>query len=194
MVQQALQMAKQLATMAQQVALLKNQIQSMTGHYGMGKLGGELNKWGNTTWQDVGAMAEKGVNLGDSDAIRVFKEAHQRYQRNNPPLPANLVPQNQRTQTMYSRNYQDAINGMGIGEQTFNSLPGHLRDLQTYKTRIEQTQNLKGSMDLNTAVVVKNAQLSAEILRLNALQFHMQANTQNNQTSGQAAQAEFFGE
>jgi len=194
MILQGIQLAKQLAAMVQQVELLKNQIKVMSGHSGIGILGSELNPFGNMTWREVGDMVEGGITSSDGSTVRALKAAHERYRQSNPRLSSALIPKNPRMNVVYSRNYQEAISGMGMGEQSFNAVPGHLRDLQTFKTKIEQTDTLKGAVDLNTAVNVKNAQLSAELLRLNALNLHMLANTQNTQTSGQAAQAEFFSE
>jgi type IV secretion system protein VirB5 len=93
---------------------------------------------------------------------------------------------------VYTSDYQSAMTGMSVGEETFNSVQMHLAELQTYKDRIEQTDNLKAAVDLNTAVNVKVAQLNAELLRMHAIQLHLQASGQNDMTSGQAAQAEFF--
>ena len=81
---------------------------------------------------------------------------------------------------------------MTAGEGTFNSLNKDLTELQVLKDKIEQTTTVKAAIDLNTAVAVKNAQISAELLRTSAVALYLQGNSQNAVTSGQAAQAEFF--
>jgi hypothetical protein len=81
---------------------------------------------------------------------------------------------------------------MSAGEGTFNSLNTDLTELQVLKDKIEQTTTVKAAIDLNTAVAVKNAQISAELLRTSAVALYLQGNSQNAVTSGQAAQAEFF--
>ena len=92
----------------------------------------------------------------------------------------------------YKNSYQAGISGMSAGQGTFNSLTTHLTELQILKDKIEQTPTVKAAIDLNTAVAVKNAQINAEILRTDAMALYLQGNSQNAQTNGQAAQAEFF--
>jgi type IV secretion system protein VirB5 len=192
MVQQYEQMTQQLETMYRQVALLQDQIQSITGHYGIGTLTGRVNPWGNSSWQDILAMVNQGVNPGDAAAVQAFNQARGQYQQTYPALATGLMPQNPRLSTVYSGDYQSAMTGLSVGQQTFNSVEMHLAEIQTYKDRIEQTDNLKAAVDLNTAVNVKVAQLNAEILRMHAVQLNLMANGQNDTTSGQAAQVEFF--
>ena len=192
MIQQYAQMTMQLQTMYQQVELLQDQIKSVTGHYGFGSLAGRVNPWGNSSWRDIVDMENHGVNPGDAAQVQAFNQARVQYQQSYPALSTDLMPQNPRLNAVYTSDYQSAMTGMSVGEQTFNSVQMHLAELQTYKDRIEQTDNLKAAVDLNTAVNVKVAQLNAELLRMHAVQLHMQATSQNDTTSGQAAQAEFF--
>lgn len=192
LVQQYEQQVQQLATLYQQVALMKDQIQSITGHYGMGTLTGHVNAWGTVSWQDIIDMVNSGVNPGDAAAVQAYTQARAQYAQSYPALSPALLPQNPRVSAIYSGDYQSAMAGLGMGDQTFNSVQGHLADLQVYKDKINQTDNLKAAVDLNTAVSVKVAQLSAELLRVNAMQLHLQASHQNDVTSGQAAQTEFF--
>ena len=192
LVQQTAVYAQQLATMANQVLLLKQQVQSLTGHYGMGLLVGSVNGWSNTTWSDILGMVNSGVNPGDAAQVAAYKAAHSHFAGVYPALDSSLTPVIPRMQATYQANYQTALAGLSAGHSTFDSVNSHLTELQALKNQIERTPTVKAAIDLNTTVAVKNAQISAELLRANAEAVYLQANGQTSQTNSQAAQAEFF--
>jgi hypothetical protein len=192
LVTQTAQYAENLARMAEQIVLLKQQIQSLTGHYGMGSLSGPVNSWGPSSWNDIVNMVNTGVNPGDAAQVAAYKAARVQNVNQFPLLDPSLQSTNPRMIAAYKTSYQAGISGMSAGQGTLNSLAVHLADLQVLKDKIEQTPNLKAAIDLNTAVAVKNAQINAEILRTDAMALYIQGNSQNSQTNGQAAQAEFF--
>lgn len=192
MLQQSIQMARQLVTMAEQVGLLKRQISSITGHYGMGAIGAPVNGWGATSWTDIASMVGQGVNPGDAAQVQAYKQAQAGFVADHPVLSADLQTSNPRMQIAYRQSYSDSVAGSALGEGTFNQVNGYLSDIETLKNRIDQTDNLKAAMDLNTAVSVRVAQLNGEILRMQAAQLRLQAGAQSQATSGYAAQAEFF--
>lgn len=192
MLQQGIQMARQLEALFDQVALLKQQIQSMTGHYGMGSLGRGTNPWGGTTWGDIADMVGQGVNPGDAEQVRIYKETLAKYSGDYPALAPELQAGMPRMNAVYRQSYRDAMAAMSLGESTFNQIDRTLSDVQTLKDRIDQTDNLKSAMDLNAAINVQLAQVSGEMLRMQAAQLRLQAATKNESTNGAAAQAEFF--
>jgi len=192
LVTQTAQYAQNLERMAEQIVLLKQQVQSLTGHYGMGSLGGPVNGWGSSSWGDIVGMVNTGVNPGDAAQVQAYKQARAQVVTQFPALDPSLETPNPRMNAVYSANYQAAVTGMSGGEAAFNGLTTQLAELQTLKDKIELTTTVKAAIDLNTAVAVKNAQINAEILRAGAMQLYLQGNTQNSITSGQSAQAEFF--
>lgn len=192
MIQQYSQMARQLTALYDQIAILKQQVQSVTGHYGMGTLGKELNPWAGTTWGDISDMVNHGVNPGDAEAVRAYHAARERYASNYPALADNLHSMNPRMNSVYNQTYSDAMTGMGLGESSFNRVNVALADVQTLKDQIEQTDNVKSALDLNSAISVRVAQINGEILRTQAAQLRLQAADKNNTASGHAAEAEFF--
>lgn len=192
MLQQSMQMVQQLETMAQQVTLLKQQISSVTGHYGMGSIGGPVNSWGTTSWADIANMVGRGVNPGDAAQVQAYKQAQAGFVADHPALSAGLETSNPRMSVAYRQSYTDAVTGTSLGESTFNHVNAYLADIDTLKGRIDQTDNLKAAMDLNTAVSIRVAQLNGEILRMQAAQLRMQAGNQTQASNGYAAQAEFF--
>jgi hypothetical protein len=192
MLAQYVQTAKQLETMIEQVALLKQEISSMTGHYGMGNVGGSVNGWGGTTWADIADMVGQGINPGDAAQVRGYKEARARYTAQFPALANDLQTGNPRMNAAYNRSYSDARTGTALGESTFDQVDTYLADIETLKNRIDQTDNLKNAMDLNTAVTVRVAQLNGEILRIQSAQLRLQAANQTQTANGSAAEAEFF--
>jgi hypothetical protein len=192
MIQQTEQYAQNLERMTEQILLLKQQVQSLTGHYGMGSLGGPVNGWGTTSWQDIANMVNTGINPGDAAQVSAYKSARADVVSRFPPLDPSLQTTNPRMNAAMSNTYSSAITGMSSGEGTFNSLTTQLAELQILKNKIETTSTLKAAVDLNTAVAVKSAQINAEVLRTNAVQLYLQGNSQNTIASGQAAQAEFF--
>jgi hypothetical protein len=178
--------------MAQQVGLLKQQLSSVTGHYGMGAIGAPVNGWGATSWTDIANMVGHGVNPGDAAQVQAYKQAQAGYAVQNPALSVNLQTSNPRMNAAYSRSYSDGMTGTALGESTFNQVNGYLSDIDTLKGRIDQTDNLKAAVDLNTAVSIRVAQLNGEMLRLQAAQLRLQAGNQTQASNGYAAQAEFF--
>jgi hypothetical protein len=192
MLVQAEQFTQHLAMMTQQIAILKQQVQSLSGHYGIGNLGGPVNGWGASSWDDIVGMVNTGVNPGDAAQVQAYKTARAQYAGQYPPLDPNLAASSPRMQAVWSGTYRAAITGLSAGQGTFNATSVPLADLQLYQNRIEHTDTVKAALDLNTAVGIKSAQINAELLRTNAMQLYLSANAQNAMTSGQAAQAEFF--
>lgn len=192
MFQQYIQMTQQLETMVQQVALLKQQLTSVTGHYGMGAIGAPVNGWGASGWSDIANMVGQGVNPGDAAQVQAYKQAQAGYVAQNPALAVDLQTSNPRMNITYRQSYSDAVTGTALGEGTFNHVNAYLADIETLKGRIDQTENLKAAMDLNTAVAIRVAQLNGEILRIQAAQLRLQAGNQTQASNGYAAQAEFF--
>ena len=192
MLVQTEQFTQHLSLMAQQINLLKQQIQSLTGHDGIGLLGGPVNGWGAGSWDDIVGMVNTGVNPGDAAQVQAYKAARARYLGEYPPLDSNLAATSPRMQAVWNGTYQAAITGLSAAQGSFNAVAVPLSDLQTYQNRIEETNTVKAALDLNTAVGIKAAQINAELLRTNALQLYLQANAQNAIAGGQAAQADFF--
>jgi hypothetical protein len=190
--QQTIQYAQNLEKMAEQIVVLKQQVASLTGHYGMGSLGGPVNSWGSSSWDDIVNMVNTGVNPGDASQVAAYKTARAQNQTQFPPLDPSLQSTSPRMIAAYQSSYQAGITGMSAGQGTFTGVTAQLSELQVLKDKIEQTPTVKAAIDLNTTVAVKNAQINAEILRTHALALYLQGNSQNQQTNGQAAQAEFF--
>jgi hypothetical protein len=186
------QYAQNLEKMTEQILLLKQQVQSLTGHYGMGSLGGPVNGWGASSWNDIANMVNTGVNPGDAAQVAAYKTARAGIVNQFPAIDPAMQTTNPRMNALLGNTYRSAVAGMSTGEGTFNSLNTDLTELQVLKDKIEQTTTVKAAIDLNTAVAVKNAQINAELLRTNAVALYLQGNSQNAVATGQAAQAEFF--
>jgi hypothetical protein len=192
LVQQTEQYAQTLERMTEQILLLKQQVQSLTGHYGFGALGSPVNAWGSTSWQDIVNMVNTGTNPGDAAQVAAYQAAKTQNLAQFPMLAPGLQSANPRTNAVYAVTYQSAISGMSAGQGTFDALKTHLAELQVLKDKIEQTSTVKAAIDLNTAVAVKQAQINAEILRTHAMALYLAGNAQNGLTNGQAAESEFF--
>jgi hypothetical protein len=192
MLVQAEQFTQHLTMMAQQIAILKEQVRSLSGHYGIGNMSGPINGWGTSSWGDIVGMVNTGVNPGDAAQVQAYKAARAQVSVEYPPIDPNLAAASPRMQAVWSGTYKAAITGLSAGQGTFNAATMPLADLQTYQNRIEHTDTVKAALDLNTAVGIKSAQINAELLRTNAMQLYLQANAQNAIASGQAAQADFF--
>jgi type IV secretion system protein VirB5 len=192
MLQQSIQMAQQMETLMQQVGLLKQQLSSVTGHYGMGAIGAPVNGWGGTSWADISNMVGQGVNPGDAAQVQAYKRAQAVCVTQNPVLQVDLQTSNPRMNVAYSQTYSNGITGTALGESTYNQVNTYLADIDSLKSKIDQTDNLKAAMDLNTAVSIRVAQLNGEILRMQAAQLRLQAANQVQASNGYAAQAEFF--
>jgi hypothetical protein len=192
MLVQTEQFTQHLTMMAQQIAILKEQVQSLSGHSGIGNLSGPINGWGTSSWSDIVGMVSTGVNPGDAAQVQAYKSARAQVSNQYPPIDPTLAASSPRMQAVWSGTYQAAITGLSAGQGTFNAAAVPLADLQTYQNRIVHTDTVKAALDLNTAVGIKSAQINAELLRTNAMQLYLQANAQNAMASGQAAQSDFF--
>ena len=69
MLVQTEQFTQHLSMMAQQISMLKAQVQSLSGHYGIGNLSGPINGWGTSSWGDIVGMVNTGVNPGDAAQV-----------------------------------------------------------------------------------------------------------------------------
>jgi len=187
------QLVDQYQTMLQQVSLLQDQIKSATGHYGQGASIGAVDEWKNTSWDDIADMVNNGVNPGDGEQVRNFKAAREKYKTQFPMPDASVQTGDPRMKRLYDANYAEAIGGLGIADASLHEVGKNEADLEALRKRIDVTDNLKSAIDLNTAVNIKAAQINAQIARIQALQLHLQAASQNSENSSTAAQAEFFG-
>ena len=192
MLVQTAQFTQHLAMMAEQINQLKAQVQSLSGHYGMGSLGAPVNGWGASSWNDISNMVSTGVNPGDAAQVQAYKTARAQVVSQYPALDPTLQTTNPRMSAVYGGTYQAAVTGMSSGQGTYNSLNTLLTELQTLKNKIEQTPTVKAAIDLNNAIAVENAEITAELLRSQTVALYVQSNAQNAVTSGQAAQTEFF--
>jgi hypothetical protein len=190
MIQQTEQFARQIALMAQQIVLLKEQVQSMKGSYGMGTLGGTVNGWGTGAWKDIIDMVHSGVNPGDGAQVQAFRAAQSRYREAYPE--SRVQTTNPRLKRSQADAYRVNIAGLSAGESTLNTLARNLAELETLKKKIDKTPNLKAAMDLNAAIGVKQAQFTAELLRMQAVHLYVDSNGRTVDTNARAAQAEFF--
>ena len=137
-------------------------------------------------------MVGQGINPGDAAQVQAYKQAQAGYVNRIRSLSVNLQTSNPRMNVAYSQSYSDGITGTALGESTYNQVNAYLADIDTLKGKIDQTDNVKAAMDLNTAVSIRVAQLNGEILRMQAAQLRLQAGNQMQASNGYAAQAEFF--
>jgi len=148
LITQTAQYAQNLEKMAEQILLLKQQVRSLTGHYGMGSLGGPVNSWGSSSWDDIVNMVNTGVNPGDASQVAAFKAARAHNQSQFPVLDPKLQSTSPRMIAAYQSSYQAGISGMSAGQGTFNTLTTQLAELQVLKDQIEQTPTVKAAIDL----------------------------------------------
>jgi len=185
-------LVKQVEMMVQEIGLLQDQIKNMTGHYGHGAAVGTMDDSLGNSWSDIANMVNQGINPGDATQVKQYKDSLHAYATKFPALDPSLQTANPRINADYASSYRNAIAGLGFADSSVGQVDSYLGDLSVLRDRVDQTDNLKSAIDLNTAVNVKIAQLNAQMAKLQAAQLALQANGQNIENNDYAAQSEFF--
>lgn len=166
-------------------------VKDAEGHYGYGSI---LNsdadlknrEWSPDTWQS----ALKGLAGGNQAR---YQQLLSDYQKSNPTL----------TQQEYSkgaspdkaiRYQQDIQTNQAVNVNTtyaFNDIKTHLENVHQLSQQIEQTQNTKAAMDLNSRLLVELAYIQAQELKMQTLMNEQMAQQSADDIADETAAAKF---
>ncbi len=192
-VQQAImefqQLKKQYDMLKKQYDELVALKDSMTGNYGMGILLNGIEEEGSRralpqTWQEVVEMQKKGF----------YGDRLQHYTQLLPSIDTNLLSGNQKDRDVvgYKMSKDHTQSAFAATEAIYNQLDQRLKTIEGLMGQIDQTQNIKQAMDLNSRIVAETGFISLDLARLNSMQLSLQAVFQNESNRDLENHSEFF--
>lgn len=188
-VMQFQEMKRQYDMMKKQYDELMALKNSVTGNYGMGALMNTVEDLESRrelpqTWQEVVEM-QKGGFYGDR---------LQHYSQLLPIIETKFLSNNAQDRDVVGYKL-DKINtqaAFAATETTYNQLKKRLDTIEGLVTQIDQTQNVKQAMDLNSRIVAETGFVSLDLGRLNSMQVSLQATLQNDSNRELENHSEFF--
>lgn len=184
----AVHLIAQIQEMQRQYKQLKDQYKATTGNTGKGalKLGDAIahDSVVPGSWQDVVNAQRNGGKLGNKskyyeDLIKAV----------DPAIFKTGDSRNARTYKLSAENTRAAF---AVSDALFESIDGHLKNIQTLTREIDNASTQKEALDLNTRMVAENAMLNSAMAKLQAVQTNLMATTQNMNNQSQAQRAELF--
>jgi len=124
--------------MAEQIVLLKQQVQSLTGHWGMGLSAGRSIP-GDPVPGRHRDMVNTGVNPGDASQVAALRQPAARTKASFRLSDPSLQSSNPRMIAAYKPPYQAGISGMSAGQGTFNTLATQLANCKVLKDKSKPT-------------------------------------------------------
>lgn len=178
------QMAADYAKQLEQLDQAIKQTNSMTGTRDMGSLANsalesELRQYLPTTWQDTMNMINaNGLPSGALNTQSLYNDLYTTY---NPISGSDFISSdpngpiaqalNRRTGTTYA--------AMAASEQSYNNIANRISTYEYLLDELNQTTDLKASVDLQARISAENGLVLNELMRLNAIQMQQQAAIDN---------------
>lgn len=181
------EMVEQVAQLKSQLEQLKNQYQAVTGSYGLGGLlQNDTFAAANVvpgSWQDV-------VRQQQSGKYKSKMDYYEKLMRTVDPV---LFDKNSsRSASAYKLSYDNTRAAFAVTDATYDAVDTHRKNIEQLIRRIDSTQNIKESTDLNNRLVSENAMLQISVARLAAVQSNLSASAQNDQVQSQALRTEML--
>lgn len=183
------QMAADYAKQLEQLNEAIKQTNSMTGTRNMGSLANsalesELRRYLPTTWEDTMNMINaNNIPSGAVDTQSLYNNLYTRY---NPISgsdfiagdPTSPIAQalDRRTGTTYA--------AMAASEQSYNIIEGKISTYESLLDELDNTTDLKASIDLQARISAENGLVLNELMRLNAIQIQQRAVLDNEELTG----------
>lgn len=162
---------------------------SMTGNYGMGILLNGIEEEASRralpqTWQEVVEMQKKGF----------YGDLLKHYSDMLPKIDTNFLSANQKDRDVigYKVSKDHTQSAFAATEAVYNQLDKRLKTIEELMGQIDQTQNIKQAMDLNSRIVAETGFVSLDLARLNSMQLSLQAVFQNESNRELENHSEFF--
>lgn len=162
---------------------------NLTGSYGMGSLLNGLEDQSSRrplpqTWQEVVQMQTQGF----------YGDRLKHYSLMLPTIDIKLLSSNLKDRDVigYKLAKENTQSAFAATEAIYNQLEKRLKTIESLVGQIDQTQNVKETMDLNSRIVAETGFVSLEMARLNSLQLNLQATLQNEANRELENHSEFF--
>lgn len=177
----------------------KSQLESMTkikdfnsGHYGLGNLKNSVRdlqnrQWSPSNWSD----ALKNISGGNPQRYNQLVES---YKKSHPEIPKETFEKVGASKEQVAQYQQDRTVNQAVVVQTtyaFNDLETHLKTVHEISSKIEQTENTKSAIDLNSRLLAEMAYIQIQQLKLQALMNQQAAQTTASTLSQTAEQVRF---
>ncbi len=178
------QMTQDYQKQIEQLSEAVKQTNALTGTRGMGTLANgslesDLRRYLPNTWQETMNMMSasnlSGSGLGTQGTFSDLYSAYEPLKGSDAittdPSGATAQALDRRTGTTFA--------AMAAGEQAFNSIPRRMETYEALLTELDNSQDLKGSIDLLARISAENGFILNEMMRLNAIQIQQRAAKDN---------------
>ena len=190
LLQQIDAMAKDYQKQLDQLDELNKQRLAITGTRNAGDLVNgaleqKLRQYLPHTWEDTLHMMDAGTLPSGSDATAdIYTGLLQTYDPVQGPKVFASDPNGALSKAM-DRRTQTAYAAMAASEQAYNNLAGRIQIYETLLGELNNTQDLKASIDLQARISAENGLILSELMRLNAIQIQQRGALENQELSRQ---------
>jgi type IV secretion system protein VirB5 len=178
------QMTQDYQKQIEQLSEAIKQTNALTGSRGMGALANgnlesDLRRYLPNTWQEtMNMMSVSGLNGAGLGTQGTYNDLYALYEPlkgadaiTTDPSGATAQALDRRTGTTFA--------AIAAGEQAFNSIPRRMETYETLLTELDNTEDLKGSVDLLARISAENGFILNEMMRLNVIQIQQRAARDN---------------
>lgn len=153
---------------------------ALTGSRGMGSLANgslesDLRRYLPNTWQEtMNIMNASGLGAAGLGTQGTYATLYNRY---SPVKGADFIksdPAGTAAEAL-DRRTDTTFAAMAAGEEAFDSIPRRLGTYETLLSELDNTQDLKASIDLLARISAENGFILNEMMRLNAIQIQQSA-------------------
>ncbi|PZQ45460.1 MAG: hypothetical protein DI551_07275 [Micavibrio aeruginosavorus] len=184
MVTQLEAMSKDYQKQLEQLNEAVKQTNALTGPRNMGSLNNspleaELRRYLPNTWQQtLNMMNAQGLGNSAINTRNIYSILEAAYK----PLPgAEFIPSDPEGPTAKALDNRNRTTyaAMAASEQAYNNIAGRLETYESLMEKLNNTTDLKESVDLQARIAAETGIAMTEILRLQAIQMQQQAATDN---------------
>lgn len=182
------QMSQDYQKQIEQLNEAIKQTNALTGSRGMGSLvndslESDLRRYLPNTWQETMSMMNatglSNAGIITQDKFNALLSTYQPVKGSelitSDPSGAAAQALDRRTGTTFA--------AMAAGEEAFNSIPHRMETYETLLSELDDTEDMKASIDLLARISVENGFILNEMVRLNAIQVQQNA-AQDNRVLG----------
>ncbi len=174
-IRQLVQLELQFARQLEELTEARLQVESLTGHYGIGELlNGDIHRaarrYTPTSWRDTLRILEAGGLPGSvADVQAVYGERSEalaiigadEYNALNPNAP---------NAQAFERRRDTNLASQAIAEATFDDTQARMTNYETLMRQIDASENAKSTADLQARIAAENGTSLADLIRLQSVQ------------------------
>ena len=174
-IRQLVQLELQYARQLEELIEARRQVESITGHYGLGELLNsqiyrDARRYTPTTWRDTLRILEAGGLPGSvTDVRNVYSERSEslaiagaeNYNVLNPDAP---------NAQAFERRRDTNLASQAIAEATYDDTQARMSNYEALMGQIEVTENSKAIADLQARITAENGTSLADLIRIQSVQ------------------------